>query len=191
MKSFLRTFLIAFVFGTALGLFWGYYFDWGGSLEYRLGMSGLIGLILGFLAAVMTRYRENRVLESGPALADEKLLREGRATYKGAAGCLYITDRRVLFEGYPTDENSPEVSTLFDRFPSDAQSDRHVSLPILQISEVVPRAVGINPGIELVVSDGRKLFFLTEDPIQWIDDISEARQKFLDDPRSEDMKLFP
>ena len=187
MKAFLRTFLLAGIIG---GVFWAFSFGWGNGPSYAVWSGLIAGIVIGLLAGMIDRYRENRVAISSPGLADEVVLLDGRARHEGMAGWLYLTNRRLLFEGYPTDESSPEVSTLFDRFPSDATDKHLVSMPILQVSEVVPRSLGIDSRIDVVLTDGRTLYFGTEETTEWVDEISTARQRYLDEPQSEDRKLF-
>ena len=188
MKSFIRTFLLA---GIGGGLFWGLYLGWVQEFRYSVWLGIVLGVLSGLAAAIIERYRENKVSESLPALDDEVVIRDGRSMHDGMSGWLYLTNQRVLFEGYPTDETSPEISTLFDRFPSDTADGHHVSIPLLQISRVARRAIGIESRIDLVLSDGRTLYFGTEDSAEWADDIVTVRQKCLDEPRSENSKLFP
>ena len=106
------------------------------------------------------------------------------------AGRLYLTDRRLLFEGYPTDDTALEISTLFEGRDSNDPKHR-VSVPVLRIAEIKLSTLGIDSLLEVVLTDGETKSFRTEDLAQWIDDISTTRQKVLDEPRSEDMKLFP
>ena len=188
MRSFLRTFVLAGITG---GLIWGIYYGRGKDLSTAVWSGVIAGILFGLVAAFAVRYRENRVSESGPVLMGEMLLREGRATHDGMSGWLYLTNRRLLFEGYPTDENSPEISTLFERFPADAADDHQVSIPVLQITEIKAGSVPIDSRLSVVLSDGLSLSFGTEGPAEWVDEISMARQKYLDEPRSEEMKLFP
>lgn len=185
MKSFIRTFLLATVVGI---VFWTFYF---GVIRDSPAYWGIIaGVVFGLAIATVTTIRQQRVSESPPVLTKETILREGPATHDGMAGQLYLTDRRILFEGYPTDENSPEVSTIFDGRADDAPA-HEVSIPILRIAEAKRHAIGIDSRLDIVLTDGDTKCFGTEGVADWLDDISTARQKVLDEPRSEEMKLFP
>ena len=184
--KFLRTFLITALLGS---VFWTLYFSWRGRYPWWSGI--IVGVVFGLVVAILARYRENRVADSPPVLKDEVVLLNGRATHKDMAGWLYVTNRRLLFEGYPRDETAPEITTLFDRFPSDAVDEHLVSIPMLQIANVTPRSLGIDSGLDIVLTDGGKLYFSTEAPVDWVDEISTARQKYLDEPRTEEKKLFP
>jgi hypothetical protein len=186
VKAFIRKFLRGVVVGGLVFTIWFYL----GILK-SLWSAVICTTIFAMLAAVIGRYRENQVSEIPPALDDEVVIRDGRADYNGMSGWLYITSRRVLFEGYPTDEMSPEITTLIDRFPSDAYAPHQVSIPVLHISKVIPRSLAIDSLLDLVLSDGRKLAFSIEEPFEWADDISIARQRYLDEPKSDASKLFP
>jgi hypothetical protein len=150
--------------GIFSGLFCGIYFGWGKEFSSALWSGIAAGIIFGLVAAIVARYRENRVWESGPVLIDEVLLREARAAHEGMSGRLYLTDRRLLFEGYPTDETSPEVATLFEGRATE-ESLHHVSIPILRISEViVSQKLGVDSRIDITMTEGRIESFATEDP---------------------------
>lgn len=186
MRSFFRTFILTAI---PAGIIWGLYFGWEKGLWTIIWYGIAAGLIIGFATAVIARYRENRVLESGPVLIDEVLLRETRATHGGMYGRLYLTDRRLYFEGYPTDETAPEISTIFEGRAAE-EPVNHVSIPILRIADVaVSEKLGAR--IDITMTDGRTESFPTEESSDWADDITIARQKYLDEPRSEDQKLFP
>ena len=186
MKAFIRKLLRGVI---VFGLFFALWFYLG--ILKSMWSAVICTAIVGLITAVIGRYRENRVSEVPPALDDEIVIRDGRAGHNGMSGWLYITSRRILFEGYPTDETSPEVTTLIDRFPSDVYDPHQVSIPALHISKVIPRSRAIDSRLDLVLSDGRKLTFSVEDPFEWADDVSTARQRYLDEPKSEGSKLFP
>lgn len=186
MKTFIRKFLRGLIVGGLVSAVWLYM----GFFESPWS-AVIFATIVALLGAIIARYRENRVSEDPPTLDNEIVIRDGRADYNGMSGWLYITNRRILFEGYPTDERSPEVVTLFDHFPSDTDAAQQVSIPALLVSKVKPRSLSIDSRLDLVLSDGRKLAFSVENPLEWADDISTARQLFLDEPRSEASKLFP
>ena len=124
-------------------------------------------------------------------MTDEVLLRKERANYDGMGGWLYLTDRRLFFEGYPTDEIAPEVSTLFDHYHGDEVA-HEVSISIYQISEAVisQHLGGIIGLLDVVLTDGTTKHFGTEDLAGWVNDISTVRQNYLDTPRSENQRLF-
>lgn len=190
MKSFIRTFLIAGVLG---GIWFGWFGPYVGLIQdFSSIWSGIIaGLILGLAAAITTRFRQNRVADSDPLLADEKVLREGRATHEGMAGRLYLTDRRILFEGYLIDEAAPEITRLFEGDYADAPA-HEVSIPIIQVVEAVAsRPLGVGSSLKITLADGSTMHFGTEDLADWIETIATSRQMYLDQPRSEDKKLFP
>lgn len=105
-------------------------------------------------------------------------------------GWLYLTDCRLFFEGYPTDSTEPEVTTLFETHLGQA-TGHEVSIPILQISQVVmSKPLGLVPRLDVVTNRGT-MSFCVEDLDEWVDEIATARQKHLDEPRTEDLKLFP
>lgn len=188
MKSFLRTFLLA---GIPSGVFWGFYLGWEKGLSFRAGSGIAAGFLFGLAAAVVARVRQNRVSDSRPLLTEEVILHQARGDYLGLVGWLYLTDRRLLFEGYPKDDTEPEVTPLFETRPGQA-TGHEVSIPILQISEVVKsKPLGLVPMLDIVLTSGETMRFGTENLEEWIDEISMARQKYLDAPRTEDMKLFP
>ena len=171
MKSFLRTFLTT---GIPFGIFWGLYFGSEKGLSSAVWTGLVAGFIFGFSMAVVFRYRENRVLESAPVLTDELLVRQGRADWDGIAGCLYLTDHRLFFEGYPTDG-----------------TEHQVSIPIHDLSDaVVSRPLGIVPRLDIVLNDGRTEYFGTENLADWVNDISSVRRNYLEGPKSENMRLF-
>jgi hypothetical protein len=185
VKSFVRTFLLTAVLGAIV---WGFYF---GVIRGSSPFRGIpAGLILGLGVAWITRFRQKKVADSPPMLRDESLLREGPAMHDGMAGRLYLTDRRILFEGYPTDETAPEISRIFEGSSSDDPATE-VSIPMLRIAEVKERGFGVRSCLDIVLADGETKYFGIEDLNEWVDDISTARQKLLDAPRSESMKLFP
>jgi hypothetical protein len=185
VKSVVRTFLLTALLGSIV---WGFYF---GVIRGSSPLWGIVaGLICGMAVAMITRFRQNKVADSPPVLTEEEILREGPATHDDLAGRLYLTDRRILFEGYPTDETSAEISSLFDGRTADGAA-HNVSIPILRIAEVRERGLGIGSRLDIVLTDGETKNFGTEDLTEWVDDISVARQKLLDEPRSESMKLFP
>jgi hypothetical protein len=186
VKSFVRKFLRGLIVGGLASAIWLYM----GFFESPWS-AVIFATIVALLGAIIARYRENRVSEDPPTLDNEIVIRDGRADYNGMSGWLYITSRRILFEGYPTDEKSPEVATLFDHFPSDADCAHQVSIPVLLVSKLMSHPLTIDSRLDLVLSDGRKLAFSVENPLEWADDISTARQLFLDEPRSEASKLFP
>jgi len=184
VKSFARTFFVA---GITSGIICCLYF--GFIKGFSLVWSALIGgTIAGLATAILTRFRQDKVTESEPVLHDETMLREGRATYESMSGRLYLTDRRILFVGYPTDDTAPEISRLFE-----GEAPAHeISIPILLIADVIAsRPLGIDSRLDLTLTDGSTKRFGTEDLAEWIDEISTARQMYLDRPKSEDMKLFP
>jgi septum formation topological specificity factor MinE len=54
------------------------------------------------------------------------------------------------------------------------------------------KAFGVVPArLELVLANGRTEHIETEDLSTWVEDISDARQLYIDNPRSENEKLFP
>jgi hypothetical protein len=190
MKRFLRTFFLAAPF---FGIYWGLweFYVTEKDLSSAVWSGVIMSVFAGFVAAIAARYMENRVSDSPPVLTEEVLLRNGRADHDGMRGWLYLTDRRILFEGYLTDKTAPEITTLFERFPTDASS-HDLSIPILQVAKVaVGSPLGIDSRLDIVLTDGDTKHFGIEDPTDWIDDITIARQKCLDEPRSENMKLFP
>lgn len=187
MKSFLRTFFVSSIFGSIVC---SVYFGWARGLPI-IWSAVVGGLVIGFSTAVLARIQQNRVSESSPLLGNEKILRKGRASYDDMAGWLYLTDRRLLFEGYPGDKTAPAVTTLFDEQTRDGRSN-HLAIPILQITDVgSAQPFGIESRLTLVLSDGTTRYFSTEDLADWLDDIGTARQKYLDRPMSEEHKLFP
>lgn len=186
MKSFLRTFLLV---GILTGGFWGFYLGSKKGLSFAVWSGIAVGFLFGFAAAVVARVRQNKVAKSPPVLTDEILLRKGRADYDGMVGWLYLTDRRLFFEGYPTDETSPEVSTLFEHYHEDEDS-HEVSIPIYEISEArISQFLGMGR-LDVVLKDGRTKYFLAEDLAGWIDNISTVRRNYLDEPKSENQRLF-
>jgi hypothetical protein len=188
LKSFVRTVLLA---GIPFGIFWGFYFGYGKGLSSAVWSGIVAGLIGGIAAAAIARVRQNAVEKSPPAISDEVLIRQGRADHDGMTGWLYLTDRRLLFEGYPTDETAPEISTLFDRRDDDGP-EHQMSMPILRIAEVtIAQPVGVVSRLDVVMTDGSKKSFTTEDLSDWVDDLELTRQSYLDEPRSESRKLFP
>ena len=185
MKSFIRTFLLTAILGSIV---WGFYFTVIRDSPFWWGI--VAGFVFGLTVATITRIRQNRVADSPPVLTDETILREGPATHEDLVGRLYLTNRRILFEGYPTDESAPEIARLFEGRDQDGPA-YEASIPILRIAGVKHRGLGIGSQLEIAVTDGEVKAFGTEDLAAWIDDIATARQKFLDEPRSENMKLFP
>lgn len=184
MRSFLRTFLITSI---PAGIFWGFYF--GGDLSSALRSGAVAGIIIGLAAAVIARYRENRVSDSPPVLANEVMLRKGRANYVGIVGWLYLTDQRVFFEGYPADETSPEISTLLDDHAA-GLAPRDISIPVHEISEaVISRRLGA-PRLDIILNGGRTEHFEADELAEWVEDISTVRRNYLDAPRSENSRLF-
>lgn len=184
MRSFVRTFLITSI---PASVFWTFYFG----VVYPSGIwyGSAAGVVTGIVAAAVARYCENRVLESPPILTNEVLLRKERANYLGFVGWLYLTDRRVFFEGYPADEKSPEISTLLDDHPTGA-APRDVSIPVHEIIEaVISRRLAV-PRLDIVMSNGRTEHFETDGLPGWVEDISTVRRKYLDEPRSENSRLF-
>ena len=192
LKSFLRTFLLTgLLTGIPVGLYWGFRPGSAYSLSSAL-WSGIIGgLLIGSVAAVVSWVRQNKVAKNPPVLTDEVLCRKGRANYDGMTGWLYLTDRRLFFEGYPTDEIAPEVTTLFEHYHRD-ETAHEVSIPIYQISEAVisQHLGGIIGLLDVVLTDGTTKHFGTEDLAGWVNDISTVRQNYLDTPRSENQRLF-
>jgi hypothetical protein len=107
---------------------------------------GLFGLVRrgdGGCVRVGRRHAKEG-LRKPPVLTGDVILREGEATYGWVAGRLYLTDRRLLYEGYPTDETASEITALFDRESYDQK--HQVSIPILGIAEIKPIVLGIDPG---------------------------------------------
>ena len=188
MKRFVRTFIVSSIAG---GLVWGIYFGREKELGYALWSAAIVGTVFGLVAAMFEMYRQNRVADSPPHLIDEVVVSDRPATHEGMVGRLYLTNRRVLFEGYPTDDNSPEISTIFDRFPTDSAHEHLVSVPIPHIVDVAPHSGGIDSRLDMHLTDGRTLRFHLEETAEWMEEISAARQNYLDEPRSESMKLFP
>jgi hypothetical protein len=185
VRSLGRTLLICLL----TGIFWAYFFAPGLGLPAWSGV--IAGLLLCAAALLVERYRENRLRTSPPVFNDEILIHDRTASHEGMIGTLYLTNRRLLFEGYPDAENGPEIATLFDRFPTDAFPEHFISMPILKITSVVPRSTGIDAGLKIALADGRNFYFSTDETAEWMDEISTARQKLLDEPRTEDRKLFP
>jgi hypothetical protein len=184
VRSFLRTFLVTSI---PAGIFWGFYF--GGNFSSAARSGAVAGVIIGLAAAIIARYRENRVSDSPPILNGEVLLRKGRANYLGIVGWLYLTDQRVFFEGYPADETSPEISTLLDDNAAGSEP-RDISIPVHEISEaVISRRLGV-PRLEIILNDGRTEHFQADELAGWVEEISTARRNYLDQPRSENSRLF-
>ena len=192
VRSFFRTFLLtALTTGIPAGLYYWFRFGSEKRLSSALWSGVIAGFLIGFVAAVVSWVRQNKVAKSPPVLTDEVLLRKERANYDGMGGWLYLTDRRLFFEGYPTDEIAPEVSTLFDHYHGDEVA-HEVSISIYQISEAVisQHLGGIIGLLDVVLTDGTTKHFGTEDLAGWVNDISTVRQNYLDTPRSENQRLF-
>ena len=176
----------------SFAIIWGLYSGWRNGIYFDVWSGIVAGIIVGLSAAVLARIQENRVAQSEPVLMEERLLRQDRANYGRTAGQLYLTTRRLIFEGYPSDETAPEISTLFEDHHPD-QEGSNVSVPLLEISKIdISRAFGMIPArLEVTLASGRTEYFETVDLKSWVEDISDARQHYLDEPRYEDEKLFP
>jgi hypothetical protein len=149
----------------------------------------VVGFVFGLAVAIIARYQEDRVSDILPVLTNEVLLRKGRADYQGIVGWLYLTDCRVFFEGYHTDETSPEITTLLDDYSTDAVS-HDISIPVYKISEVtISHRLGL-PQLHFVLSDGRTEHFITDDLTDWAKEILTVRQNCLEEPKSESLRLF-
>jgi|GEM_PF-3143209 len=189
MKLFIRIFLETAIFVGVWWSVWGFFLGFEEDISSAVWSGMVGGVVVGFAAAVVARYQQNRVLDSPPVLTDEVLLRRGRASYNGIVGWLYLTNRRVFFEGYPTDETAPEISTLFDDYPRSVTT-HEISIPVHEISEAgISRPLGVRR-LDIFLSNGRTESFITEDLADWVDDISTVRRNYLEEPRSENMRLF-
>lgn len=190
MKSFLRSFsLTSLLTGIPAGLYYWFRFGSEKRLSSALWSGVIVGFLVGFATAVIVRVRQNRVAKSPPVFTDEVLLRKGRAYHNGMAGWLFLTDRRLFFEGFPTDEIAPEVTTLFEHYHQD-EAAHQISIPIYEISKAFISQPKIIGQLDIVLRDGTTKCFGTENLAEWIDNISTVRQNYLDGPRSENQRLF-
>ena len=177
MRSFIRTFLTTGIcFGFLMGIF--YVYEKGMVWGIRAGICS--GFLFGLVMAVFARSQENKALTSPPLLSDERLLREGSAHHvlrtKGLIGRLYLTDKRLLFEAFPSNKEVHEVS-----------------IPVHEISEAFAiKSYGfVRNKVRVANTDGSTETFLTDDVNGWIEEINERRTYYLDEPRSDEMRLFP
>jgi hypothetical protein len=168
--------MLGIPFGVIMGLF--FIFQYG----IRPGILGGIGsgILFGLAMSVFARVQENKARSSPPVLTDENLLREGPANHfsersGGAVGRLYLTNKRLFFEAFPSSKKIHEVS-----------------IPVHQISEAVSaKSYGILQNqLQVALSDGRTERFVTDNVTTWIKEILAVRQDYLDEPRTEEMRLF-
>jgi hypothetical protein len=156
-----------------MGIFFRLEIGWSGIY------SGMIaGLFFGFFMSVFVRHQENKAIASPPVLKDETMIREERASYqkgnRGVIGRLYLTDKRLLFEGldgYDPFERTIPVSDL-------------VGWEVLKYMGILPNRLRIQ------MSDGTEETFVTDNVRLWVKDIERLREAYLAGARPESARLF-
>jgi hypothetical protein len=177
MKSFLRTFVLT---GLPYGIFMGIYFGFErGGIKSGLFLGSICGIVFGLIMAAIVRIQENRAIGSPPVLIDEVLLRDGRASHtkgrRGQSGRLYVTNKQILFEAFPP--NKPAY---------------RVSIPVHEVAGLnLRKRFGVfTIFLDVLYKDGNRERFVTDDVGDWIHEISQVRQNYLDTSRSEENRLF-
>jgi hypothetical protein len=158
----------------------GIYFGFERSdIESGIFLGSICGLVFGLTLAAIIRIQENRAIGNPPVLAYEELLRDGRASHtkghRGQSGRLYLTNKQILFEAFPP--NKPAY---------------RVSIPIHEVAGLnLRRRFGVFPiFLDVLFKDGKRETFVTDDVRDWIGEISQVRQTYLDTSRSEENRLF-
>lgn len=177
MRSFLRNFVIT---GAPFGIWMGIYFALTeSSLEDGLWMGLYAGVFFGFVMAAVAWVQERRASSSLLILTDENLMREGPASFRGGksgcAGRLYLTDKRLLFEAYPMGKPVEQIS-----------------IPIHEIVGLKRRSVfGVFPVLlEVTLKNDKPKTFNISDVKDWIEEIAEVRQDYLEAPPNGEVRLF-
>lgn len=177
MKDFLTTFLKTGVpFGLVMGLF--SWFISGGSSGI---VSGFIsGSFFGLAMATFASYQARRVAKNPPVFdEDEVRVLDAAANHfvNGVAfgGWMYLTDKQLLFVGHGANLRSHELSIPL----------HHV------VGSRTSRSLGLIPNrLDLLLSDGTEEKFVVTKPRSWADEVERLRQAYLNEPRSDDAKLF-
>jgi hypothetical protein len=177
MKSFIRTFLRA---GLLFGVFMGLLYTFMSGPEFGI-VAGLVGgFFFGLLMAVISTYLEIKAQNETPDFPGEVVKKQSAASHfvNGVAvgGYFFLTDVQLHFRPHRLNVNAKELS-----------------IPIAHISDTEKGSrLGVLPDqLKVLRTDGTIEKFVVEELDEWAEEINNARQNYLENPRSEGQRLFP
>ncbi len=176
MRSFLRTLLQT---GIPYGLIMSANFSFDAGL--RIGaMRGIIsGILFGGAMASYSRYKTNELRRNPRVFTDEETVLGAIATHStkwlGSAGSMYLTDKYLHFVGNTRSFRPQEIA-----------------IPIYEIEEArTAKSLGMfRNRLDLKLSDRSEESFIVDEAANWASEITRLRQAYLDQPRSDEARLF-
>lgn len=176
MRSFIRTFLQAGIpYGLIMSVF--FIFESGALVGVIRGI--IWGTLFGLAMAFYSRYRTNEFRRNPRVFTDEETVQGDIATHStkwlGSAGSMYLTDKYLHFVG-DTKRNRPH----------------EVAIPIYEIEDArAAKSFGIfRNRLNLKLSDHPEESFIVDEAAVWANEITQLRQAYLDQPRSDEARLF-
>ena len=175
MKSFLRSFLMS---GIPFGVFMALFFVFESGVERGL-LGGLIsGVMFGFVMASLSKYLEYKALEYPPDFEDETVISQGPANCivrsVAVGGYIYLTSKQLYFQPHKWNHRT-EI----------------LSLPVQHISEALSSWHLLRTRLRVCLTDGRTETFVVNNASKWAGLVNNARQSYLSESKSEDLRMFP
>jgi hypothetical protein len=177
MKSFIRTFLRA---GILFGLMMGLLYSLMSGPEFGIPAGVFSGVFFGLSMAVLSTYLEIKAQNEVPDIPGEAIIKQSACSHfvdgMAVGGYFYLTDKQLHFRPH--------------RFNLKAKA---VSIPIAHISQTEKSSrLGVLPDqLKILRTDGEIEKFVVEEVDEWAGAINNARQNYLENPRSEGLRLFP
>ena len=177
MKSFIRIFLRA---GILFGVFMGLFYTFISGPEFGIPAGLFSGFFFGLTMAVLSTYLEIKAQNEVPDFPGESVIKQSAGSHfvDGIAvgGYFYLTDKHLHFRPHRLNVKA-----------------KALSIPVAHISEAEKNTrLGVLPDqLRVLRTDGAAEKFVVEEADEWIEEINNARRNYLENPRSEDLRLFP
>lgn len=176
MKSFIKTFLMTGIpFGIVMGILGAFQ----AGIYFGIPSGIMAGTFFGLAMAAFAKYQANHFRKNPPIFTEGDHILDAAANHfvKGIAfgGWMYLTDKEVRFVGHSANLRSHEIT-----------------IPLHQVVDVrTAKSLGLLTNrLNLLLADGTEEKFVVESPKTWAGEVLRLRQSYLDQPRSDDARLF-
>ncbi len=177
MKSFIRTFLRT---GILFGMFIGLFYTYMSGPEFGLPVGLFGGFLFGLFMAVLSTYLEIKAQNEVPDYPGEAVIKQSAGSHLvdgiAVGGFFYLTDKQIHFRPHRLNVKA-----------------KVLAIPVAHISNAEKSTrLGVLPDqLRVLRTDGAAEKFIVEEADEWIEEINNARRNYLENPRSEDLRLFP